>query len=427
MGTQIQVRGYLQSAGFTLAEVVLALAVVAFGLIAVLGVLPIGLNTTRDNRYETMIVQDAEYWMNAIRCGQLGADSSSNEEILQSNVEWVQIGRVAGGVTTWYGAEFATVGTNGYAGILDHLVPPMPPPDRAAYIGQLKEMSWPKDVIGWLSAPDNGGSIIKQAKIRPLGGTHMNWLHGTRDDHGTFINEGHDLTFSYLLESHINPHPHNPDFCEIKLVFKWPITEEGVDPLTGKIKCVTGHGERTFVSYFHEQPRPSRASLGVMSGPGGGGSYCDIANHTLAPPELFLHLGPLVDYIRTLEEDGTPLPVLNPKDPVAVNIMKIISGSGELRDFLFDELRAGSTTHVELRPGVLFGDYPPPIWQIIIGIEVVEAVLFLASEGVLDPVGGGYSAFEPYDTFGIYSLKTLRGPTAYFDEMYFFKPPVEGD
>ena len=116
------------SAGFTLAEVVLALAVVAFGLIAVLGVLPIGLNTTRDNRDETMIVQDAEYWLHAIRGGRLGVESLNN-------VEWVQ---VSTDNETWYTAEHIRVALDPFAGELEHMVPPIPnEEERGAYIGQL--------------------------------------------------------------------------------------------------------------------------------------------------------------------------------------------------------------------------------------------------------------------------------------------------
>ena len=45
--------------GFSIAEVMLAIGVVAFGLVAVLGVLPVGLTVQKDNREETIIRYDA--------------------------------------------------------------------------------------------------------------------------------------------------------------------------------------------------------------------------------------------------------------------------------------------------------------------------------------------------------------------------------
>ena len=70
--------------GFTISEVVLAIGVVAFGLVAVLGVLPVGLAATKDNREETIIRYEARYWINALRAGMQQFDALNQ-------VEWVEI------------------------------------------------------------------------------------------------------------------------------------------------------------------------------------------------------------------------------------------------------------------------------------------------------------------------------------------------
>jgi prepilin-type N-terminal cleavage/methylation domain-containing protein len=64
--------------GFTMIEIAIALAVIAFALVAIIGVLPIGLNVQRDNRAETIINQDATYWLEAIRSGAQGLDDLTN-------------------------------------------------------------------------------------------------------------------------------------------------------------------------------------------------------------------------------------------------------------------------------------------------------------------------------------------------------------
>jgi hypothetical protein len=231
-----------------MAEAVLALAVVAFGLIAVLGVLPVGLNTSRDNRDETIIKHDIEFWMNAIRGGRLSMDALNH-------VEWVEV-KVGG---TVFRADYAALARDGnpddpgkWPAFVDNNDPnnfKLPP---LAYRGTLKQASWRKDVLGWLSIPDrlsSHGSITKFAKIRPLGSTLRNRLQSIKgvgaDGSIDYIHGGGDLTFSYLLEAHINQV--EPNFWEIKLIARWPIIEEG--EVAGEVK--TGHGKKTFVAYIN--------------------------------------------------------------------------------------------------------------------------------------------------------------------------------
>jgi prepilin-type N-terminal cleavage/methylation domain-containing protein len=64
--------------GFTMVEIAIALAVIGFALVAIIGVLPSGLEVQKDNREETIINQDATYFMDAIRSGARGADDLTN-------------------------------------------------------------------------------------------------------------------------------------------------------------------------------------------------------------------------------------------------------------------------------------------------------------------------------------------------------------
>ncbi len=59
-------------------EIALCLAIIGFALVAIIGVLPAGLNVQRNNREETIISQDATYLMDAIRSGARGADDLTN-------------------------------------------------------------------------------------------------------------------------------------------------------------------------------------------------------------------------------------------------------------------------------------------------------------------------------------------------------------
>jgi prepilin-type N-terminal cleavage/methylation domain-containing protein len=65
-------------AGFTMVEIAISLAVIGIALVAIIGVLPIGMNTQRDNREETIINQDATVFIEAIRGGARGLDDLTN-------------------------------------------------------------------------------------------------------------------------------------------------------------------------------------------------------------------------------------------------------------------------------------------------------------------------------------------------------------
>lgn len=64
--------------GFTMIEIAICLAVIGFALVAIIGVLPIGMNVQKENREETVINFDATYLMDAIRSGAQGLNNLTN-------------------------------------------------------------------------------------------------------------------------------------------------------------------------------------------------------------------------------------------------------------------------------------------------------------------------------------------------------------
>jgi hypothetical protein len=59
-------------------EIALCIAIVAFALVAIIGVLPTGMRVQKDNREDTVINQDGTFWLEAIRSGSLGLDDLTN-------------------------------------------------------------------------------------------------------------------------------------------------------------------------------------------------------------------------------------------------------------------------------------------------------------------------------------------------------------
>jgi len=83
---QFSQRQDLQSSGFTLVEIALSVAIIGFALVAIIGVLPAGLNVQKENREETIIVHDANYFLDAIRGGARGLDDLTNYVEIITNV-----------------------------------------------------------------------------------------------------------------------------------------------------------------------------------------------------------------------------------------------------------------------------------------------------------------------------------------------------
>jgi len=66
-------------------EIALSLAVIGFALVAIIGILPLGMNVQRENREETIVNQDASLLMEAIRSGAQGMDDLTNYVLVITN------------------------------------------------------------------------------------------------------------------------------------------------------------------------------------------------------------------------------------------------------------------------------------------------------------------------------------------------------
>lgn len=67
-----------RQAGFTMVEIAICIAIVAFAMVAIIGVMPTGFRVQKDNREETIINQEGTFWIEAIRSGSLGMDYLTN-------------------------------------------------------------------------------------------------------------------------------------------------------------------------------------------------------------------------------------------------------------------------------------------------------------------------------------------------------------
>ena len=174
-------------AAFTLIEVALSVAIAAFALVAIIGVMPAGLNVQRENREESIINNDAKFLIDAIRSGSPNPAQSVNSAILGQRV----LGVVVFSNNVPLPLSISNPQTN-----------PVPP-DVA---------------IGMLSTP--GTNVINYAWVRGLSGS-LGDIAGTND-----------LVFSYIVTTQIQPHDptasplaayQSTNLYDLRMTFQWPL------------------------------------------------------------------------------------------------------------------------------------------------------------------------------------------------------------
>lgn len=153
-------------------EIALCLAVIAFALVAIIGVLPTGLRVQKDNREDTIINQDGTLLLEAIR------SQSYHLDYLTNYFDSITVSNTAGAVTVISNRIGGTL-TNGQV-IMDLL-------------------SLPKYIF------KTDGTIITNfvsANIRAISGSAVDKSKATRD-----------FAFAYLLKSEVFPlRAHPPEF-----------------------------------------------------------------------------------------------------------------------------------------------------------------------------------------------------------------------
>ena len=203
-------------------ELVICLGIIAFALVAIIGVLPVGINVQKDNREETIIVQDGLYWMEAIRSGATGLDNLTN------HVDYIRIDETSNRAGYRWKPKVSGAGENhlflaGGAEIIGLLSMPV----QADLVGPLMVKNWPQ------VDTQSGEYNYIRAKVRAITGSAVDQAEFARD-----------MAFSYRLTSEVRPVRTVEDwmgydgtvvgnvnrfrklnFFEVKLTLEWPVFE----------------------------------------------------------------------------------------------------------------------------------------------------------------------------------------------------------
>lgn len=225
---------------FTLPEVALAIGVIALGLVGVFSILPYGLTAQKDNREETLIRYEAQYWTEVLLGEGLLLDELKRVERVESrddagatcefwnpfreepdknDLSQILMGRrLLGGNKEYYRS-----GTNSFV------------------LGTAKKY-WPSDVCGWLSKPVDLNATADThatgnfALVKSLNGTLFDRSYGAEPEKPIGPSEGfmeREFTMGYIMR--VEPRCQlNGRFVapgtksngsELRIGFYWPITE----------------------------------------------------------------------------------------------------------------------------------------------------------------------------------------------------------
>ncbi len=205
-------------AAFTIIEIAISIAVIAFALVAIIGVLPMGLGVQRENREETIINQDAAVFISAIRNGARGLDDLTNY-VLAITIK----------KTNSFGLDTTTTYVN----------PRNPPPPSFALPNQTNFLWYGSNIVGLLGTWKYEGNETNQvvAYVRAISGPASD----KPPQNNTNVLAD---AFAYQMVCENLPVPSNDgntpygnrltnNLRDLRLTFRWPLLPSGQVPDRG--------------------------------------------------------------------------------------------------------------------------------------------------------------------------------------------------
>jgi hypothetical protein len=226
-------------------EIAISLAVIGFALVAIVGILPIGLGMQKQNRQETIINQEASVWLEVIRNGSQGVDDLTNYIIGITNTQ----------VQYLLNGKEQSTATYGYGPINSSVSPQYPLNSGYRIIGLL---STPK-YVPYANKPNS--PIIGYYSNHVV--AYVRSLSGQASEKFPQKNAAvEDLAFSYRLMPEVitygtsydpvisplvpfgNPQPPNlqSNLHELRLTFRWPLVDPKgrAGPSQQSYRCMVG-------------------------------------------------------------------------------------------------------------------------------------------------------------------------------------------
>ena len=221
-------------------EIAVSLAIIGFALVAIIGVLPYGMNVQKDNREETIINQEATVLMNAIRSGAQGMDDLTNYVVAITNEVTRYNNGAVKGPTVKYGytltsssmsPQFKLINGFRIVGLLSTpKYVPLPfakPPgflsnNVMAYVRSMSGPANEKFPQNNPSMQDLAFSYRMTSEVVPYGTNYydLNWIN-----YAAYPTNSPDYVARYnysLLTANLQA-----NLNDLRLLFRWPLRSQG--------------------------------------------------------------------------------------------------------------------------------------------------------------------------------------------------------
>jgi len=255
-------------AAFTMAELALCIAVVAIAMVAIIGVLPLGLNVQKQNREDTIINQDAQILLDALKTAAVSGAPLTNEfrsalvladrlyqfsnraDSLTNFVDYVAVEN-RWGRSFWRGPWY-TQEIGGLSGDPDR------PPLLDGHLF-LNALLMPR--VDFL----NGRFVtnVVFAQMRPISGPLAEQPESLRRRTKEDAARRYETLFRYIVSAELSQaNPLSPDLqngpeferlrnltnglYELRLTFQWPVTAQVTDVHVAGKQPSVGPNRRTF-------------------------------------------------------------------------------------------------------------------------------------------------------------------------------------
>ena len=200
------------------------------GLVGVFSILPYGLTAQKDNREETIIRYEAQYWTEVLLGGGLLLEELKRVERVEC-----QDKDVSGSFTCEFRNPFSEIPDKNKPShtLLGRRISNTNVVYYSTGIPIIKETAkkyWPADVCGWLSRPVDFNATNPHvagnfALVKSINGTLFDRSYGAEPEKPIGSNEGfmeREFTMGYIMR--VQPLL-KPSGSEIRINFYWPITE----------------------------------------------------------------------------------------------------------------------------------------------------------------------------------------------------------
>ncbi len=234
---------------FTMIEIAISLAVIAFALVAIIGLLPRGMDVQKQNRQETIINEDATVFINGIRNGDRGLDDLTNYVTAITNywtiysIPGTPVSGYNGYTRTSCGASSGPLNpplllTNGYRIIGLLSTPnsvPMPPQGRTVRFRSNHIVACVRSISGPASEkyPQTNAAVQDLGLSYKLFATVAPW--STNNFAAAWTNFANVPTNEVASRSNfmILARTLQDNLYDLRLTFRWPLLPNGDVPDTG--------------------------------------------------------------------------------------------------------------------------------------------------------------------------------------------------